>query len=222
VGVILASSVLLTAETQQVNTRHSSYSLSGSGPVFALVSVAGTAQQTVVGNNAPNANASPRAMILNYIYSNPAVYLRELSEDLTLSLGVVQYHVWVLFKSGQIVDFPIGRYRRLFVAGMYSQTEQKVISLLREPTTAKILTLLSTRPHSHKELATSLSLTSQDITWHANRLSQMGVIMTNKHGSGKSYSLFDETANIVIKFGKNLGLVQIPFVTLKLSEGHAW
>ena len=101
-------------------------------------------------------------MITEYVTVNPGVYLREISEELDLPIGVVQYHMWNLVKDGQLEDYRSGRYRRFFGAGMYPKMEQTVISLLRQETAGKILVLLSAgQPLSHMKLATTLGLSSQ-------------------------------------------------------------
>ena len=129
-----------------------------------------------------------------YILTNPGVYMREVSEDLGLSMGAVQYHVWVLSKNGEIEEYRTGRYRRFFGAAKYSETERMVISLLRQGTTGRIiLALAGEGPMQHMRLAAVLGLSSQALSWHARRLSAMGVIEatpTVDH-QGRSYRLTD-------------------------------
>jgi predicted transcriptional regulator len=137
-----------------------------------------------------------------YIVANPGVYLRELSEDLDLSMGVVQYHVWVLVKNGDVQDFRSGRYRRFFGGTMYRELAQKVISLLRQKTAGRILLLLSKEPLSHTKLAAILGVTSQALTWQMGRLRTMGIIETRsiQDHSGKSYHLIDGVSELVLAY----------------------
>jgi predicted transcriptional regulator len=111
-----------------------------------------------------------------FILTNPGVYLREISEDLGMSLGAVQYHIWTLTRAGQLEEFRSGRYRRFFGASRYLEAERIVLSLLRQGTDGRILTTLSEGPHSHAELAESVGLTSQALTWHMKRLKSLGVV----------------------------------------------
>ncbi len=91
-------------------------------------------------------NSTTRAEIMSYIAANPGMYLRGLCENLDLSMGVVQYHVWALVKNDEVEEYHKGRYRRFFESGTYSEMEQKVISLLRQKTAGRILIMLTDGP----------------------------------------------------------------------------
>ncbi len=143
-------------------------------------------------------NMSTRGEIMSFILSNPGVYLREISEDLGLSMGVVQYHVWVLTKNGEIEDCRSGRYRRFFGAARYQDVERTILSLLRQGTAGRILTLLSVGgPLDHKKLAAMLGVTSQALSWHTKRLRAMGILETSFHPTGRLYTLVDGISELV-------------------------
>jgi predicted transcriptional regulator len=126
-----------------------------------------------------SANMSTRGEIMAYINANPGVYLREISEDLGLSMGVVQYHVWVLTRDGQLEECRSGRYRRFFGAARYQEEDMKVISLLRQGTAGRILVALSAEQSlTHARLAAILGLTSQALSWQIRRLKEMGIVET--------------------------------------------
>lgn len=154
---------------------------------------------------------------MSYILANPGVYLRELSEDLGLAMGVVQYHVWVLRRDGLVEEYRSGRYRRFFGAAEYQEMEQKVISLLRQQTAGRILTiLLEGQPINHTRLAAVLGVTSQALTWQMRRLGTMGIVEKSRiqNHSGVSYRLVDSISQRVqatarlLKSGPDL--VQVP------------
>lgn len=151
-----------------------------------------------------------------FIMTNPGVYLREISEDLGLSMGAVQYHTWVLYKNGEIEECRTGKYRRFFGAAKYGETERKVISLLRQGTAGKILTLLSEeRPLTHMKLAELLGLSSQALTWHMKRLESMGIIECGvfQGQSMRTYRLVDGVAQKVRASVRPIpGLVQVPTI----------
>jgi predicted transcriptional regulator len=148
-------------------------------------------------------NSTTRAEIMAYIVANPGVYLRELCRDLDLSTGVVQYHVWALVKNGELEDIRSGRHRRFFAASSYTEMEQKVISMLRQETPHKILSLLSEGPPvSHAELAKRLSVTSQAVTWQVARLKELGLIegASNRQGEGKEYHITSAAGQVVNQY----------------------
>ena len=127
-----------------------------------------------------SANLTNRDVILSFITANPGVYLRELTEDLGLCMGVVQYHVWALTRDGQVEDCKSGRFRRFFRARTYQETERMVISLLKQGTTGRILVLLARRqPLAHAKLAWILGISSQGLSWQVGRLRKYGIIETS-------------------------------------------
>ena len=145
-------------------------------------------------------------MVVQYVVLNPGAYLRELSEDLQLPMGVVQYHVNFLLKNGQIDDFRNGRYRRFFAAGTFSEFEKKVISVMRQDTPRKIITLLMDSKNSvssHTKLAEKVGVSSQDLTWHMSRLKALGIVSSSfLHGSGGlTYRIEDDA---VLQFQQRL------------------
>jgi len=124
-----------------------------------------------------SANLTNREVILSYITANPGVYLRELTEDLGLCMGVVQYHVWALTRDGQVEDCRSGRFRRFFRARAYQEMERMVMSLLKQGTTGRILVLLAERqPLAHTKLAWILGISSQGLSWQMARLRRYGII----------------------------------------------
>ena len=129
-----------------------------------------------------------------YILTNPGVYLREISEDLGLSLGAVQYHVWALTRDGQLEECRSGRYRRFFGAARYAEGERTVLSLMRQGAEGRILAVLSEEPKSHTELAAAVGLSSQALTWHMKRLLMMGVVESGlRRGSERCRYYLDDS-----------------------------
>jgi biotin operon repressor len=147
-----------------------------------------------------SANLSTRGEIVAYILTNPGVYLREIGEDLGLSMGVVQYHVWVLTTNGEVQECRSGRYRRFFGAARYDEQERVVISLLRQGTTGRILAALSgDQALTHMKLAALLGVTSQALTWQMKRLKEMGMVETFEiqSQSVKGYRLANGISRVV-------------------------
>ena len=117
-------------------------------------------------------------------------------------MGVIQYHISILLKDGQVEDYRDGRYRRFFAARTYQDLDKQIISLLREDTTGKILLLLSHgNTVAHKELASTLGITSQAVTWHITRLNPTGIVKTfwQPDFSSKCYILRDDVSSLVLQ-----------------------
>jgi DNA-binding transcriptional ArsR family regulator len=180
VAILLDSSLLIAVS---LPPRHSSpiQSDQANGSPLALLSTSAGAWAFFDGRYL-SANMTTRGEIMAYILTNPGVYLREISDDLGLSLGAVQYHIWALTKAGQLEEFRSGRYRRFFGAARYQEAERIVLSLLRQGTDGRILATLAEEPLPHKGLAAALGLTSQALTWHMKRLRAMGLVETQPSG----------------------------------------
>jgi predicted ArsR family transcriptional regulator len=192
VVILLGSSLLASAAQQHLTSAQSN---------IVIPPISSPAQHWgFTSGQQDAANSSTRAEIMSFIVANPGVYLRELCEDLDLSMGVVQYHVWALVKSGEVEDYRGGRYRRFFEATAYQQMEQKVISLMRQQTTGRILLLLSKdEPISHARLAALIGVTSQALTWQVGRLRMMGIIEARsaRSGVGMPYRLAEGLSQLV-------------------------
>jgi predicted transcriptional regulator len=131
-----------------------------------------------------------RLEIYGFIKSNPGLHFRGVCEGLGLSVGVVQYHLRVLGRAGFITSYADGQYKRYFEHSAFTQTGIELISLLRHETTAKILTILSQNSSAlHKDIADSLGVSSQDLTWQMNQLKKTGLINAEKTGINVKYSL---------------------------------
>jgi predicted transcriptional regulator len=153
-------------------------------------------------NPGDQVNLTNRAVILSYITANPGVYLRELTEDLGLCMGVVQYHVWALTRDGQVEECRSGRFRRLFRAREYEEIERKVMSLLKQGTTGRILVfLLREQPVAHMRLAGILGISSQGLSWQMRRLRRYGLVEASAFHSRTSrrYRLTDDAFQVVSK-----------------------
>jgi len=135
---------------------------------------------------------STRGEILAFIYTNPGVYLREISDDLALPMGVVQYHLRVLGKNGELEEYRSGRYRRFFGANRYPENERRVLALLRQGTSGRILVALTRESLAHAKLASALGVSSQALSWHMKRLREMGIVLVEMSSQGeRRYVLAD-------------------------------
>jgi len=140
-------------------------------------------------------NNSTRIEIYDFIKANPGVQFRGICSQLGLSIGLAQFHLGVLKKAGLISFIRDGRYKRFFEPKKFSNKEMEIISLLRHDTTRSIIkTMLEGKKISHSELACQLSITSQGLTWHMNRLKKDGVVQESKDGMKVIYSLEDAYA----------------------------
>jgi predicted transcriptional regulator len=116
-------------------------------------------------------NQTTRMDIYNFIIDNPGFHFRALSDYLRLPIGVLQYHLGLLVNGGLLSTYQNGRYKRYFGSKRFTETEMKVISVLRNGTSGKILVALFKKPEmTHKDLALQLDISSQALSWQMHRL----------------------------------------------------
>jgi len=145
------------------------------------------------GEASPLLNQTARVDIYNVIKSNPGIHFRALSNYLSMPIGVLQYHLGLLVNGGLLSTYRDGRYKRYFESWRFTETEMKVISIIRHETSGKILVALLKKPQiTHKDLATQLNISSQALSWQMDRLEKMDFIKGNVEGLNVKYSL-DET-----------------------------
>jgi len=135
-------------------------------------------------------NQTTRMNIYNFIIDNPGLHFRALSIYLDLPIGVLQYHLGLLVSRGLLSTYRNGRYKRYFESMRFTEIEMKVISVLRNGTSGKIVVALFEKPQTtHKDLATQLNISSQALSWQMNRLESLGFVKRNVEGLNVKYSL---------------------------------
>lgn len=192
VAILLDSSLLLAASVSRSHTQPSPTSAQSTNSTLALLSTQAGIWSFTDGRLL-SSNMSTRGEIIAFILTNPGVYMREIGEDLGLPMGVVQYHLWVLGRNGELEECRSGRYRRFFGANRYPETERRILGLLRQGTSGKILLTLSDQPVTHQKLANILGISSQALSWHTKRLRELGAVTIEISSQGERlYVLTDE------------------------------
>jgi predicted transcriptional regulator len=146
-------------------------------------------------------NNTTRSEIFNYIGENPGAGFRTIAAALCLPLGLAEYHLGVLVKSGLVSYVRDGRYKRFFVAKRYSKGEMQTISLLRHRTTKRIIeALLHKKMLSHSRLADEVEITSQALTWQMKTLRGTRFVLEVNDGLKTIYSLNEASAPVLVKY----------------------
>jgi predicted transcriptional regulator len=136
-----------------------------------------------------------RSQIYTYINQNPGVGFRALASALCLPVGLAEYHLGVLVRSGLVSFVRDGRYKRFFIAKRFSKRDMALICLLRHGTTRRILEALRCRGAlSHGKLAGEVAITSQALTWQMKNLKSTQLIVQVNDGLKIVYSLNDASA----------------------------
>ena len=152
-------------------------------------------------NNQTAFNNGTRTQIYNYIEDNPGVQFRGVCAGLSIPVGLAQYHLGVLVKSGLVSFIRDGRYKRFFLSKKFSRKEMLKISLLRHKTARKILeALLNKKQLSHGELAGEVSITSQALTWQMKRVGKTQFVLQTNEGLKTIYSLDENSTPTLIQY----------------------
>jgi predicted transcriptional regulator len=143
-------------------------------------------------------NQSTRLTIYNYIESNPGVHFRSICSGLSIPIGVAQYHLGILTKTGLISFFQDGRYKRYFRSRSFRQKEMQTISVLRHKTAGKILRILTENQSiTHHDLASKIEISSQALSWQMKGLREMDLVDTMTQKMEVFYSLNEENLTII-------------------------
>jgi predicted transcriptional regulator len=151
------------------------------------------------GNTANPLDQPTRFQIYNYIKDDPGVHFRGICSGLGLSVGVVQYHLSVLEHAGLIDSFADGQNKRYFEHTAFKATDAKLTSLMHHETTAKILTTLARNDFVlHRDLACSIGISSQALSWQMNHLKGASLVNAEKVGVNVRYCLNDEAVRQLV------------------------
>ena len=146
-------------------------------------------------------NQSTRMSIYSFVENNSGLHFRALSKELNLPFGVLQYHLGLLVSKGLLSTYQDGRYKRYFKSKSFSETAMKVIAILRNGTSGKIVAVLFAKPQTtHKDLAVRLSISSQALSWQMRRLEKMGVVSKSLDGLSVKYSLTEPVCSTISQY----------------------
>jgi predicted transcriptional regulator len=142
----------------------------------------------------PHSVNSTRMDIYTYIDANPGIQFRGVCAGLTLPVGLVQYHLGVLVKSGLVSFVRDGKYKRFFVSKKFSKKQIDAITMLRHKTAKRIFeVLLNKKQLSHGKLADELAISSQALTWQMKSLRNTKFVLQVNDGLKLVYSINEST-----------------------------
>ncbi|MEM0493618.1 MAG: ArsR family transcriptional regulator [Candidatus Thermoplasmatota archaeon] len=127
-----------------------------------------------------------RRMIYDFIAKNPGLHISKIAELLQMSPPLVDYHVYTLSRDGLITVDKDEGYKRCYVSdSILSKDEKKIISALRRETPLRIVMyLLKHQKATYTDLYKNLNIPSNLLSYHLNKLLQLGVIDFADEGKG--------------------------------------
>ena len=133
-----------------------------------------------------------RNAVYDFIAKNPGLTLYELSRGLTMNLGTVRYHVFILGLNHRIVPYDgESKFVRYFTnSNSYSREDQAIVSLLRRESYGKVLGYMLMQPvSSNVEIAMKLGLKESLVSRCIKELSEKGIVVKEPSGSRNFYTL---------------------------------
>jgi predicted transcriptional regulator len=137
-----------------------------------------------------------RKRIYDQIKKSPGIHFREIQRRLELVVGSLQYHLHYLEKRNLIKASSDGDYVRYFARDRsLTETERKILSLLRRSSCRHILIQLLKNPNlNNKELSQAVGLSPSTISWNLNKLVEAGIIERVKIGRISTFTIVDPSA----------------------------
>ncbi len=146
----------------------------------------------------PSPSNSTRMQIYNYINANPGVQFRAICAGLTIPVGLAQYHLGVLVKSGLVSFVRDGKYKRFFVSKKFDKKQIAAITMLRHKTAKRIFeVLLNKKQLSHGKLADELCISSQALTWQMKSLKSTKFVLQVNDGLKTVYSIDESSLRLL-------------------------
>lgn len=122
-----------------------------------------------------------RQRIAEHVEANPGVHFSELVRALDLAPGQVQYHLRKL--DDRVVSAELFG-RTHYYPPEFDDWERAALALLHRETSADIVAeLLAAGPLGASETAERVGIARSTCSWHVDRLSEAGVVRTERDGN---------------------------------------
>lgn len=138
-----------------------------------------------------------RRNIYGIVQKFAGCHFREIERLSGLSTGSVQYHLAYLTKHGLIKQEKERSNIRYFPIS-FSSHNTALLGLLRQKTVRRILIcLLENQDANHEKIVAYLQLSPSTISWHLQRLEEVGILKPVKAGRYTHYTLLIATSEII-------------------------
>jgi len=134
--------------------------------------------------------------ILQFIQHNPGCHLRKIKEAIDISMGIAQYHLERLEKTGKVVATRHGLYKHYFPVGIFKENEKEILKVLGQETAREILMfIIEELSPTQTEIANRIGISPASINWYVKYLIEIMLIVEIKDGRNKRYQLRDREAS---------------------------
>ena len=128
--------------------------------------------------------------VLNFIQQNPGCHLRQIKNEIGMSMGSVQYQLLRLEKMGRITSTRGGLYKFYFLSGIFHDNEKDILQVLSQETARQILLfVIEQKNPTQTDIANTIGISAASVNWHIRRLIGFKLIYEIKDGRYKRYQL---------------------------------
>lgn len=163
-----------------------------------------------------------RCNIYNYILRYPGLHIRELSRLLDMPKSTLIYHLRYLKKNGFIEENFDEFYTRYYAIGTIDRSHKKILALLRQKTSRRVILYLFLNPLSSMDaISKNLNKTRKAISYHLKKLINFGIIECHKIDGEKKYLVFEGNGRllfIAINYEKNFFDEETEFAIKKAEQ----
>ncbi|HKU48409.1 MAG TPA: winged helix-turn-helix transcriptional regulator [Nitrososphaera sp.] len=136
--------------------------------------------------------------ILAFIRDHPGCHLRQIRNEIGISMGTAQYHLGRLEKAGKVTSNRHGFYRYYFPAGLFKDNEKNLLEILSHETARDIVMfIIEQKSPTQAEIAARIGVSAASVSWHVTRLVSFKVIKEFREGKYKRYSLYGDPKGLV-------------------------
>ena len=130
------------------------------------------------------------ARVMRYIREHPACHLRQVRNELRISMGTAQYHLRRLERDRRITSNRHGLFKHYFPAGLFQDNEKNLLEVLSQETARDILMFIIEKgTPAQSEIAAAFGVSAPSISWHVRRLAERRVLTVVREGKYKRYRL---------------------------------
>jgi DNA-binding MarR family transcriptional regulator len=139
-----------------------------------------------------------RGVIYEFVRGHPGTHVRGMAKELGIATGDMQYHLLWLERHGLVRTRRSGFYRFVFPTMAFGEAQEALLGVLSQETPREILLSLTQEPGmTQGDLARSLGHSQPTISWHMERLAQLGMVSRKRTPRGMAYELAADREDVV-------------------------
>jgi DNA-binding MarR family transcriptional regulator len=140
-----------------------------------------------------------RGVIYEYVRGHPGTHVRGMAKDLAIATGDLHYHLFWLERHGFVKTRKSGFYRFVFPTMVFREEQEVLLGVLSQETPREMLLCLLLDPAgTQSDLAKSLGHSQPTVSWHMNRLVQLGVVSKRRTGAGILYDVAADRGDVLL------------------------